>query len=65
VAYEIRYLKRERAVGMEPWNGSLEDARGLAKSAVQGGEYDAAEIHGTEGLVFRWPRTVHAVKGSS
>jgi hypothetical protein len=65
VAYEIRYLKREVAVGTESWNGSLQDARGLAQSAVNSGEYDAAEVHGPDGRLFRWPRTVRAVPGSS
>lgn len=65
VAYEIRYLKREVPVGTEPWDGSLKEARGLAKSAVESGEYDAAEVHGPQGRLFRWPRTVSAVPGSS
>jgi hypothetical protein len=65
VAYEIRYLKGERPLGIETWDGSLDEARGMAKAAVESGEYDSGEVHGEQGLIYRWPRTVRPVKGWS
>jgi hypothetical protein len=53
VAYEIRYLQRERAVGTEPWDGSLEDARGLAKSQSKG---ESMTLASGEGLQLTRPR---------
>lgn len=65
MGYEIRYLKGEKLLGSETWDGFLEDARRLARSAVENGEYDSGEVHGEQGLIYRWPRTVRPVRGRS
>lgn len=59
--HTIAYMQNCRLVAEEPWEGSFSEAQDLAKSAVDSGEYDRAEIRDETGqLKFHYPRALRS-----
>jgi hypothetical protein len=62
MAYEIRYFENRQEIGRERWPGSFEETKGLARAAVDGGDYDRAEVRDAEGVRYHWPRVMKAAR---
>ena len=56
---KIDYLKSQKVEASDNWSGTLEQAKSVAKSAVESGNCDVAEVRDDAGkLLYCYPRTL-------